>query len=78
LDEATRKNRVQPAAVVARNTNSPVPQITIKARFLAMPKDASAGWYDSTSADILTDENYQIALKHCAHAMMLKLSPSGK
>jgi RNA polymerase sigma factor (sigma-70 family) len=63
LDEATKKNSAVPAAVVARNTNSPVPQITIKARFLTMPKDASAGWYDSTSASILPDENYRIALK---------------
>lgn len=63
LDEATKKNRALPAAVVARNTNSPPPQITIKARFLTMPKDASAGWYDSTTAGILTDENFRIALK---------------
>jgi Flp pilus assembly secretin CpaC len=28
-----------------------------------MPKDASAGWYDSTSAGILTSENLLIALK---------------
>jgi hypothetical protein len=28
-----------------------------------MPKDTSAGWYDSTSAGILTSENLSIALK---------------
>lgn len=63
LDEATKKNGALPAAVVAMNTNSPMPQIHIKARFLAMPKDVSAGWYDSTSASILTDENFRMALK---------------
>lgn len=63
LDEATKTNRTLPAAVVAMNTNSSPPQIHIKARFLTMPKDASAGWYDSTSAGVLTSENYRIALK---------------
>ena len=63
LDEATGKNRALPTAVVAMNTNPPAPQIHIKARFLTMPKDVSAGWYDSTSAGILTDENFRIALK---------------
>jgi RNA polymerase sigma factor (sigma-70 family) len=63
LDEAAKTNRALPAAVVAMNTNSPPPQIHIKARFLTMPKDASAGWYDSTSAGILTSENFSIALK---------------
>lgn len=63
LEEAVKKNRALPAAVVARNTNSPIPQITIKARFLTLPKDASAGWYDSTSVSILTSENFSIALK---------------
>jgi RNA polymerase sigma factor (sigma-70 family) len=62
LDEATEKNRALPAAVVTMNTNSSIPQIHIKARFLTMPKDMSAGWYDSTSAGILTDENFRIAL----------------
>ena len=63
LDEATKTNRALPAAVVAMNTNSSMPQIHIKARFLKMPKDVSAGWYDSTSAGILTSENFSIALK---------------
>jgi RNA polymerase sigma factor (sigma-70 family) len=63
LGEATKKNHALPAAVVAMNTNSPTPQVHIKARFLTMPKDASAGWYDSTSAGILTSENLSIALK---------------
>jgi RNA polymerase sigma factor (sigma-70 family) len=64
LDEATKNNRTLPAAVMAMNTNSSMPQIHIKARFLTMPKDVSAGWYDSTSAGILTDENFRIAVKH--------------
>ena len=63
LGEATKTNRALPAAVVAMNTNSSMPQIVIEARFLTMPKDASAGWYDSTSAGILTSENLSIALK---------------
>jgi RNA polymerase sigma factor (sigma-70 family) len=63
LDEATKSNRALPAAVVAMNTNSSMPQFVIEARFLTMPKDASAGWYDSTSAGILTSENLLIALK---------------
>jgi RNA polymerase sigma factor (sigma-70 family) len=63
LDEATKTTRALPAAVVAMNTNSSLPQIVIKARFLTMPKDVSAGWYDSTSAGILTSENFSIALK---------------
>ena len=63
LDEAAKNNRAQPTAVVAMNTNSPTPQIQITARFLTMPKDASAGWYDSTSAGILTSEKFSIALK---------------
>ncbi|HWD92429.1 MAG TPA: sigma-70 family RNA polymerase sigma factor [Verrucomicrobiae bacterium] len=63
LDEAAKKNRALPAAVVARNTNSPPPEVTIKARVLTLPKDGSAGWYDSASAGILTDENFSMALK---------------
>jgi outer membrane murein-binding lipoprotein Lpp len=63
LDEATKSNRALPAAVVAMNTNSSMPQFVIEARFLTMPKDASAGWYDSTSAGILTSENLLIALR---------------
>jgi RNA polymerase sigma factor (sigma-70 family) len=63
LDEATEKNRVLPVAVVAMNTNSSMPQIHIKARFLTIPNDISASWYGSTSAGILTDENFRIALK---------------
>jgi RNA polymerase sigma factor (sigma-70 family) len=62
LDEA-KKNRVLPASAVPMNTNSPMSQIVIEARFLTMPKDASAGWYDSTSANILTSENFLMALK---------------
>jgi len=63
LNEATKNNRALPAAAVAMNTNSSMPQIHVKARFLTMPKDVSAGWYDSTSAGILTSENFSIALK---------------
>ena len=63
LGEATKNNRALPAAVVAMNTNSSIPQINIKARFLTMPNDVSAGWYDSTSARILTSEDFSIALK---------------
>ena len=63
LDEATKTNRALPAEVVARNTNSSISQLTIEARFLTMPKGASAGWYDSTSAGILTSENFWTALK---------------
>jgi RNA polymerase sigma factor (sigma-70 family) len=63
LDEAAKNNRALPAAVVAMNTNSSMPQLHIKARFLTMPNDVSAGWYDSTSAGILTSENSSIALK---------------
>ena len=40
-----------------------MPQIHIKARFLTIPEDMSAGWYDSTGAGILTSENFSIALK---------------
>ncbi|SPE58684.1 hypothetical protein SBV1_2790008 [Verrucomicrobia bacterium] len=61
LDEATKNNPALPAAVVAGNTNSSTPQITIEARFLTMPEGVSAGWYDSTSAGILTSENFSIA-----------------
>lgn len=60
LDELAGKNRVAMATAVS---NSPPPQIHIKARFLAIPKDVSAGWYDSTSAGILTSENFSSALK---------------
>ncbi|HLH55235.1 MAG TPA: sigma-70 family RNA polymerase sigma factor [Verrucomicrobiae bacterium] len=63
LGEAMKNNRGLRAAVVGMNTNSPVLQPHIKARFLTIPKDASAGWYDSTSASILTSENFSIALK---------------
>jgi hypothetical protein len=63
LDEATKNNRALPAAVVAMNTNSSMPQLTIEARFLTMPKDASAGWYDSTRPGILTSESFWTALK---------------
>jgi RNA polymerase sigma factor (sigma-70 family) len=63
LGEATKTNRALPAAVVAMNTNSSMSQLHIKARFLTMPKDVSAGWYDSTSASILTSENFSTALK---------------
>jgi RNA polymerase sigma factor (sigma-70 family) len=63
LDEATIKNRTLPAAVAAMLTNSPPPQIHLKARFLALPKDVSAGWYDSTGAGILTSKNFSLVLK---------------
>lgn len=63
LGEATKTNRALPVAVAGRNTNSPTPQVTIKARFLAMPKDTSAGWYDSTGVGIITSENFSTALK---------------
>ena len=63
LDEATKKYRALPDAVVAMNTNSSMPQIVIKARFLTLPKDVSAGWYDSTSAGILTSEKFSDSLK---------------
>lgn len=63
LDEAAKNNRALPAAVAAINTNSSMPQIHVLARFLTMPNDVSAGWYDSTSAGILTSENFSIALK---------------
>jgi RNA polymerase sigma factor (sigma-70 family) len=63
LEEATKNNRALPAAVVAMNTNSFRPQLNIKAKFLTLPKDVSAGWYDSTSAGILTSENFSSALK---------------
>jgi RNA polymerase sigma factor (sigma-70 family) len=63
LDEATEKNRAWQDVVKAMNTNSPAPQIHIKARFLTMPKDVPAGWYSSTGVGILTSENTSIALK---------------
>ena len=64
LDEAPKKiARCRPQLMADSNTNSPMPQIHIKARFLTMPKDVSAGWYDSTSAGILTSENFSIVLK---------------
>lgn len=65
LGEATKTNRARglPADVVAMDTNSSPPQIHIKATFLTMPKDVSAGWYDSTTARILTSENFSMALK---------------
>jgi len=63
LDEATKTNRALPAEVVARNTNSSMSQMVIEARFLTLPKDVAAGWYDSTSGSILTSENFSIALK---------------
>jgi RNA polymerase sigma factor (sigma-70 family) len=62
LDEA-KKTRALPATVVAMNTNASMPQIHLKARFLTMPKDVSAGWYDSASGGILTSENFSIALE---------------
>ena len=55
--------RAPAAAEVARITNAPVPQVVIQAKFLAVPNDASAGWYDSTTAGILTYENFSTALK---------------
>jgi len=63
LDEAMNTHGALPAAVVAINTNSSMPQLHIKARFLTLPKDVSAGWYDATSAGILTSEKFSDALK---------------
>jgi len=63
LDEATKNAHASPAEMAAVNTNSPVLQIHLKARFLTMPADMSAGWYDSTSAGILTRENLSTALE---------------
>jgi RNA polymerase sigma factor (sigma-70 family) len=66
LGEIAGKNHTSQdvnASMFDSNTNSPTPQIHIKATFLTIPKDISAGWYDSTSAGILTDENFRIALK---------------
>jgi RNA polymerase sigma factor (sigma-70 family) len=63
LAEATQKAPALPAELVAMNTNASLPQIHIKARFLTIPEDLSAGWYDSTSAGILNSENLSAALK---------------
>ncbi len=63
LEEATKTNRTLPDAVEATHTNSPMPQIHIKARFLTLPKGVSAGWYDSASGGILTSESLSMALK---------------
>ncbi len=64
LDEATKKTRaLPPAAVVARNTNSPVPQVVIKARFLTVPKDLTVGWFDSTRSGVLTSDSLSNALE---------------
>ncbi len=65
LDELAEKNRALPAVVAAMNTNSSIPQIHIKARFLTIPNDMSAGWVGMihTGVGILTDENFSIALK---------------
>ena len=63
LDGATKTNRALPAEFVARTSNSSISQLTIEARFLTMPKDASAGWHDSTRPGILTSENFSSALK---------------
>jgi RNA polymerase sigma factor (sigma-70 family) len=69
LNEATKKTPAGPPAVVAMNTNSFPPQIHLKARFLAIPEDLSAGSYDSTSAGILTGENFSMALKQLRSRM---------
>jgi RNA polymerase sigma factor (sigma-70 family) len=58
LDEATEKNRAWQNVVKAMNTNSPAPQIHIKARFMTMPNDVLAGLGGLTSFDgVLTSEN---------------------
>jgi RNA polymerase sigma factor (sigma-70 family) len=65
-DELAAKNHVSKGDDVVKadsNINLPPPQIHIKARFLTMPKDVAAGWYDSPRAGILAGENAQIALK---------------
>lgn len=63
LDEATKQHRALPAVVVAMNTNSSVPQIEMEARFMTVPNDVSAGWYDSTSPSVLTSESFLTGLK---------------
>ena len=63
LREATTPKRAFPSALAAMDTNSPILQPHIKARFLTMPNGVSAGWYDSTSASILSSEDLSIALK---------------
>ena len=61
LDESTQKNlMMQNASVLMRgsNTNSPAPQIHIKARFLTVQKDVLSGLGGATSFNgILTSEN---------------------
>jgi hypothetical protein len=66
LDESTQENRkLQNVKVQMRslNTNSPEPQLHIKARFLTMPKDVLSGLGGATSFNgILTSENASKAL----------------
>jgi RNA polymerase sigma factor (sigma-70 family) len=61
LDELAEKNRaLQDAntAMLGSNTNPPVPQIHIKARFLTVPKDVLSSLGGATSFNgILTSEN---------------------
>jgi RNA polymerase sigma factor (sigma-70 family) len=66
LDEATEKNRAWQDAVKAMNTNSPAPQIHIKARFMTMPKDMLAGFgLDGPTrfVGVLTSENVSNVLR---------------
>lgn len=63
LTEAAKEHNALPVAALAMNTNLPTAQIHIKARFLTMPNDASAGWYDSTRGGVLTSDNFLMALK---------------
>ena len=63
LGEASKKNRMLPAVVAATNTSSLILQPHLQARFLTVPKDLSVGSYDSTSASILTREDFSLALQ---------------
>jgi RNA polymerase sigma factor (sigma-70 family) len=72
LDELAEKNRALENAKVSMlgsNTNSPVPQVHIKARFLTMPKDIFAGsslgsWASNKGVSgILTSANFRNVLR---------------
>jgi RNA polymerase sigma factor (sigma-70 family) len=66
LDELAEKNRALQnvkTAMLGSHTNSPAPQIYIKARFLTMPKDVFDGMGGVTSFNgILTDPNFRVVL----------------
>ena len=64
LDETKGKNGAGQNAVQAINTNSPTPQIHLKARFLSVPKDVLAGMGSPASFNgILTSENFSTVLQ---------------